>query len=274
MIITYKDPENIKQIKSEVPIQFDNIDILRTNISNSIFHKNYLEYLKLAWTHNYGIIIKPDYIWFTIMSELSKLVKKDSYSVKDVFVKNDTNTDISILMDDFNNIEIFINKITEQLQERIPSNINSFFPKFSTTDINSEFAFKAIFADLASTYYNYSMKACSFKKINVLGTIDDYKLMKNNLKEISKLLFKSSDITTYLYKVLFVIDNIIENFNNEQIWKDIFYIKYCGSGHQIECYGWYLDLFNNQPSPRYVENYSSTVAKVPYKEENVKTLQQ
>lgn len=36
---------------------------------NIITHNNYLKYLEIAYDRDYGIIIKPDFMWYTILCE-------------------------------------------------------------------------------------------------------------------------------------------------------------------------------------------------------------
>lgn len=51
--------------KIEILDQYD--DDLNKNI---ITHNNYLKYLEIAYDRDYGII-KPDFMWYTILCEIS-----------------------------------------------------------------------------------------------------------------------------------------------------------------------------------------------------------
>lgn len=46
------------------------------NIQGTVYHRNYLGYLSKCYASHYGIVVKPDYIWYTILCEMAVIVKK------------------------------------------------------------------------------------------------------------------------------------------------------------------------------------------------------
>ena len=50
-------------------------NIVLNNISGTVLHRNYIEYLKIAYNNDYGIVISPNHIWFTILCSLAKIIK-------------------------------------------------------------------------------------------------------------------------------------------------------------------------------------------------------
>ena len=68
MEFIYKE-DSIEKIMSDKP------EGIKDNITGSIFHTNYLDYLAKCYASHNGIIVKPDYIWYTILCEMAVIVK-------------------------------------------------------------------------------------------------------------------------------------------------------------------------------------------------------
>jgi len=237
---------------------------LEDNIKGSIFHKNYLSYLSGAYATHYGIVVRPDHIWYTILCEMGYLIKSDPKKYESLFTNSSEKKDISVPTLD--PIVMPIDSLINELFKLIPSGLNRdvILLNFSTTDAPATFAFSTSFLDAASPYYNYSMYLCGFNKIKVLGNVTDYELMRTKVGTLS-FIFNSTPVDTYLTKVHAVIQSIIDEFNDEKFWQEMFYIEHCGSGHQEEAKGWFTDLYHTYPRLGYVCNFPTHLSIVEYK---------
>jgi len=257
MEFIYKE-DPIEKIMSDKP------EGIKDNITGSVFHTNYLDYLAKCYASHNSVIVKPDYIWYTILCEMAVIVKNTPETYRYIFTDSEGKKDVEVFTDD--PIKMPIDKLVASVFDLIPSNLNSndILLNFSTTTDNSTFAFSTSFLDAASPFYNYMMFLCGFNKINVLGTINDYQIIK---KAISNLyvLFPGTQLSVYLNKCNTQIENIITNFDNKDFWKDIFYVTFCGSGHQEEAKGWFTNFFEKYPSPGYIKNFNTHTSIVEYK---------
>jgi len=237
---------------------------IEDNIKGTVFHKNFLEYLSAAYSSHYGIVIRPDHIWYTILCEMATIIKSDPEKYRDIFT--DSNDKKEICVPTLDPVVMPIDTLTNELFKLIPPGLDreAILLKFSTTDAPATFAFSTSFLDAASPYYNYSMYLCEFNKIKVLGNVDDYQLLGDNL-EFLKSIFGESPLTNYLTKVQVVVQKIIDNYENRIFWKEIFFVKLCGSGHQEEAKGWFVQLFNKYPRVGYVSNFPTHLSTVEYK---------
>jgi hypothetical protein len=238
---------------------------IANNLKGEIFHKNFVEYLSLAYGSHNGIIIKPDYFWYTILSEIAIIVKDDVENFREVFTDSKDKKDIKILSDD--PVIIDVNILTNEIFKIIPSILKkeNIVCNFSTSTPDSLFAFTTCFLDTVSPYYNYMMFMCGFNKIKVLGDINDYNKMIENINTLIEIFSKSSKMIKYLNKVKKEIVNIILNFNNAEYWNKIFYLKQCGSGHQTEVKGWITEFFSKIIDPQYVSNFNTHISEINYK---------
>jgi hypothetical protein len=108
-------------------------------------HNNYLRYLDMAYSYDCGIVVKPDFIWFTVLCEVSSIIKGDPEKFRKYFSNEQEKQKIEIHVDG-GNVDLPVNEILDEVMKRIPSSISEelIVPKFSTLDDDSEFAFKII----------------------------------------------------------------------------------------------------------------------------------
>jgi len=244
-------------------IRSDNTTTIRDCIKGQYRHTNYLSYLQDCWANHYGIIVSPDIIWQLVLSEISGHIKDNSEAYRSLFTTSDNKVKISVPTADPELIDL--NLITKELRKLVPTDINIFIPEFTTTTSTSKLAFMATFADAMTPYYSYSMYLCGIPKVSIIGDKEDWDKISLNLNALKDILTEDN-ITEYINRVIVVINNIISQYDevDKDFIKDIFKLVNCGSGGQVQAYGWLTDLFIKTPSMRYVHNYPTCVANVPY----------
>jgi len=238
---------------------------IRHNLNGNVYHNNYLSYLSSCYSSHYGTVVKPDYIWFTILCEIGLMVKDSPETYKNIFT--DSNDKKEIVIPTGDPIQIDIDVLMNEVLKVVPSQIDkdNIILNFSTLTDSSKFAFTTSFLDTVSPYYNYSMYLCGFNKIKVLGTLEDYQMILDGINYF-KNLFSGTPVSDYLDKCEIVCNNIVDRFNDQDFWIDIFTMERCGSGGQQEVIGWFKDLFNIIPRVSYVENFSTHISVINYKE--------
>lgn len=222
------------------------------------YHTNYMVYLEKCWADHLGIVISPDVVWYTLLSEFSSLVKKDPDHYRHLFTISDKKEEISIPSPSLTKIPL--NILTAALKTKIPSDI-SIFPIFNTFIPNNDIAFMACFCDICSPFYNYCMYLCGFPVVDVKGTIEDWKALKDQWLNLIPYIH-NKDI--WVRGVSSILNSILVQFKSNIWWKDIFKLKKCGSGHQSEVVGWFSDLFIDQPRVRFSYNFSTHISVVSY----------
>lgn len=257
MEFKFKEDE-LLDIKSTKPTY------LKDNLKGVVFHNTYLDYLYHGYAKHYGIEVKPDYIWFTILNEISRIVTANPNEYKEIFTTSDKQKEISVFTGD--PIVMPIESLLEGVFKEIPSNLkkDNIVLNFSTTTHSAKIAFSTAFLEASSPYYCYSMFMCGFNKINVLGTIQDYELMKQSIESLIKI-FSGKSILNYFNKIKLLINKVISNFNNQDFWRDIFYVKECGSGHQEEVKGWFKEFFDPFKGLQFMEAFPKHISSIEYK---------
>jgi hypothetical protein len=65
-----------------------------------------------------------------------------------------------------------------------------------------------------------------------------------------------------------LLGRICGSLGDVDFWKDMFSLERCGSGSQYIVLGWINDVYLKTPKLKFVENYSSHISIVKYKQLN------
>ncbi len=242
-------------------------DIIYSDIKEyDITHRNYFKYLDDAYSYDCGLVIKPDFIWFTILCELSLMIKKEPEQFRDYFSYTVNQQKIKVHSDKFGKLPV--EKVLKKVMERIPSNLTEdlIVPNFSTKDKNSEFAFKAAFLDAVSPFYYYGVMYCGYNKIKILGEQKDYLLISETLTKITEII---PNFNEYNKKVKSTINEIIHNWDNIDYWKEICKTE-TNYGRKIVD-GWFKNFYMLKDNKHYNDHamvdFPEHLTKVDYSDE-------
>lgn len=208
-----------------------------------VYHEGYLGYLSKAWCNHYSVVIRPDDIWFMILNELTAEISKSPDQYSSMFTK--TPGEKSMLLVRTNNPEtINPELIIDILKDMVPTKVDDFMPKFSTSTKMCNLAMNVAFCDMVSPYYSYGTLLCGIPKVKVEGTVVDWNLMLVKLETLTNL-FKGN-LNIYLKRCLGVVSDLIlatKNLDSNH-FKKMVKLEMCGSGSQYEMSGWIMHLIN------------------------------
>lgn len=232
-----------------------------TNNDYDITHRNYMEYLDIAYSRDFGLIIKPDFIWYTILCELATLIKDDPETYREYFSDKPDKQKVYAKTDKIYNVPV--KKLMEEIWKKVPSDLTDdmIVPKFTTIDKDSEFAFRSAFLDVVSPYYSPVVYACGYNKIKILGEQSDYQLIIDSLSKIVNIIPEFMDYSIDVGKT---INDMIENWDNVDYWKDICKTETNYGTRVID--GWFRSFYVNEITSTY--NVPEHLTKVDYTDEH------
>lgn len=235
---------------------------VQDDLAGPYFHANYLEYLETAWANHFGIVLTPDIMWHTLLSEVVSIVAETPAGYAELFTSTPGKKK-EIVVQSNSLTEMPLDVLISAIKPLVPTNADLFLPEFTTTTLRARFARYASFADLVSPYYSYSMFCCGIPYVDLQGTDEDWRKVENGWIELGHLI-KGQEM--FFIKVLSILDAICRKTID---WSTIFSMQRCGSGGQVEASGWWTDLYRVQPqSPRFAYNFATHLAKVSYKQLN------
>lgn len=250
----YNNPEIIYNKQDSVV--FNDIDF-----KNCILHKNYADYLEIAYKHDYGIVVSPNHIWFTVLCSIAKTIKDDAELFRDIFTDSEVKKEIQLDFECNNStmIEMDIEAMFKQILTILPSKISPelIIPNISTSTTDFRLACAASFLDTISPYYDYRFCGCGYNKIKILGNLEDYEILINNISELCKI----SPKLKFLYKYEEGLSRIIKNYDDDKFWERILWTEteYLAD----KKLGWFMD-FVKPESDFAVVKYKEMLTKKEY----------
>lgn len=269
--------ENIREFSLKDTVVLNMSKILEKDEKYQFFYEfpntklrnvGFLGFLSHAYSNHVKISISPYDIWILIISEVSKFIVSKPEPFRGLFTDSAEKKEITIFTDA--EYEMPMNELSAALASNIKFDANILFPELSIQSEESVAMIQALFCEMASPYYSYSMMMCGLPEIKVLGTIDDWKTIRTNFNKLFDLLNNCYDFKNYPSTVETVLNNIINSFKSSQqdsisFWKDIFTEKNIGSGSQREINGWITHFLIVQQKPLKLENFTNTIGYVRYK---------
>lgn len=253
-----------KVLKPDEKYQFLTEWTIQTKLQNIGF----LGFLSHAYSNHVKIAISPYDIWILIISEISKFIVSRPEPFRGLFTNSAEKQEIVVLTDSL--YEMPMNVLSAALASNINFNADILFPKLSIESEESVRMIQALFCEMASPYYSYSMLMCGLPEIKVLGTVDDWKMIKTHFDDLFELMGKCCNFENYKLRVGIILDSIINSFEYSEddkvlFWKDIFSEKNIGSGSQLEIKGWITHFLIVQEKPLKLENFTNSIGYVRYK---------
>jgi len=242
---------------SGCPSEIRNKKIVANTIKGTIPHKSFADYLTIAYNTDYGIVIKPDFIWFTILNEISKIINDDPEKYRKSFTKSKKK--IQIVGSGDSMVELPVHQMMELILKQIPSEKlkkEDFILPLSTADDDSRFAFAVSFLETVSPYYGLAYYGCMYNKIKLLGEPKDYQIMVEALNRLNKQITGLPQ--DYIDQVSNLLWRIQSNWNNDGFWSHILWTE---SGYLADTVdGWILGLYKDK------QYYNNHIAKIEYEE--------
>ena len=230
-------------------------------------HPGFIQYVFTAWVNELGVVLKPDVLFYTIISEIKDAIINKPDNFKKLFTTLDEKTEIEV-------VHLTIDKLVDALEQLIPC--KELFDIITKTEFDTApFYFKQVLgitmADMGTPYYSYSTSKCGIPKLRVLGDIGNWENLCRAIDGLQKLLAPcSSQVGKYLLLALETINEIMAaafTKNDREFFQNIFtYAKNakCGSGHaKVVMNGWIKNFYINHQSP-YIRDYSSHLNCLPY----------
>lgn len=228
-------------------------------------HKGYLEYLEQCWSAHLTPVVTPDILWHLLLQEVALLIGESPGRYRSLFtLAQGGKADICVPSDDPAHLPIDL--IIAELRSCVPSKVDLFLPAFSTSTTRSSQAFMFTFADAVSPYYNYMTYACGLPAVEVRGTQEDYEELFERWAEVRSLLETDrGEEAGWARQVQAQLGALVSRREDPEHWKQFFSMTKCGSGHEMEAYGWVTALYRVQPTgTRKVENFSSGLSRVSF----------
>ncbi len=251
----------------------NNIYFSGNNENNIVATKmhSFVTALHFAFAEHRPMVISPDMIWLLILQGLSGHIHANPDQFKDKILNQNYKKEILVIND---KLRIGSNKfwpevalsLSDSVTNRVyESYSNLFLKQFSTSNLQSQIAFKVAMLNSLNLYFDYNVEsACGIPYINLKGSPEDWKWINENIEKLNQFnlgfwTFKLKRITEKIYQTS--IGNSDTTF-----WRNIYKFRSESGGDKIT--GWFLDFFpynGNTLSKQMLYDRDSVVKKYVYK---------
>jgi uncharacterized protein DUF4419 len=170
-----------------------------------------------AYNDHHHLIIRPEDVWFSILTQLSAYVNAHAEELRDLFVRHEGKEDLHIEIDleGINHGEMAL-EIGKLIQGEIkdPEMRDWILPAFTTTTKVDEAVAGVIFMGTLQKYFTYSWGTkCGLPSITLQGEVEDWEAIRERAKKLAS--FGKEPVKWY--KLLApVLDGFVESFTSPE----------------------------------------------------------
>lgn len=237
---------------------------------SNLYNRGFVGLLSKAYSEHLPVAIAPHDIWIVLLSEVTKEVAEHAEQYRSLFTQSQEKQLLTVMSGSMTHMPM--EQLSTVLSQHVQFNSDVLFPEFSTQTPIVKEVIQAIFCDMASPYYDYGMFCCGIPRIELLGTVEDWKLLQQSWLEILTV-FNSPAMHQYSKKITPILEQFVQaaqNNVNLDFWKNIFTQENVGSGGDLTIDGWITDLFMTKHDFPKITNFTSTHGAVKYTQLNTK----
>jgi len=197
-----------------------------------------------AYGYHHNLMIRPDDIWITILSQFSYYVNARSDLLRDMFVAHEGKKELNVTVSGYNVYTAPYDDMTREFLDKISENLvdealkDWFLPGFSTTTETDEVVAAATVMCTFQDYFMYVYTiVCGIPTVTLEGTVQDWELLASKAER----LLDYDDGTGVLGEWVFLLSMVLSNFvesakcgsSNLDFWDNICYYNSIGYGTSV-----------------------------------------
>jgi len=199
-----------------------------------------------AYSNHHHLIIRPDDVWISILSQIGFFIKNHAEEMRNVFVSHEGKIKLvvdgigSILNTDFGRMAV---EMTEMVAANIkdPTLKDWYMPNFTTTTKTDQVVAAIQLMGSMQKYFRYEFKIiCGLPSVTLLGERSDW---QNLLERVEMLKDWGLEPSFFYCRVKPVIEHFVMSFDDPHsdavvdFWNNIVHVGYgCGGPPSIN--GW------------------------------------
>lgn len=214
-----------------------------------------VDMLTKAYNQHHKIILRPEDVWMAIQTQFCFYINDRSEELRGKFVNHSGKkklvvTDLEFKTQDIGKLSIgMVEKMKSSLVD--PNLIHWILPNFSTTTPLDICTFAAVSMGSLQNYFSYRfMLCCGLPEVTLLGTIDDWKNIKDRCDTLRGYDLEDSLMTQWYNMLIPVLDKFIESVSGNpdlEWWNQVCH-RYSGGSGPSYLTGWVtvFTVFSNK----------------------------
>ena len=193
----------------------------------------------MAYNHHHHLKIRPEDVWFAILSQLSFYINAHSEELRSMFVAHEGKKELVVkFVGNRYTVDyaIFADRMGKLIEENVvdPTLREWMMPAFSTTTAGDRVVASILLMGATQKYFDFTCCiSCGLPSVTLLGDKADWKLVLEKLEKLKTF----GDEPTQFYSLLKpVVRRFIESFDKPEaaeiidFWQRIAHYSFGGSG--------------------------------------------
>ncbi|PHH62457.1 hypothetical protein CDD81_7104 [Ophiocordyceps australis] len=202
-----------------------------------------------AWGQHQHLVIRPDEVWFEILSQLNFYMNRNANLVRQHFVSHDGQEQIQIVA---NGDDEMISAFGSKIQERVKTKwlLDWIKPGFSTSTHNDEITAQVLLMGLTKQYFKwFASVLCGLPSVTLLGQKEDWVQLLQKLDHLADFGPQPAEYATVLRPILTRFVRTWEEGDSPEIkefWLSIVRgrrRRRCGEVFDTTVHGWITGFF-------------------------------
>jgi len=137
-----------------------------------------------AWAQHQHLVIRPDEVWFAILTQMNFYMNKNAEQVRHLFVNHEGKQTILVKGE---MLEVILKDIGAAIQERVKTAwlLDWITPGFTTSTPNDELTANVLMMGMMQTFFEFEFQIiCGLPSVTLLGTKSDWEKMLAKLDQL------------------------------------------------------------------------------------------
>lgn len=190
-LLRHSSSEDYLQSKRIIQTSFDQETLEDDHVSPS--QNGFVRAVYNAYSYHHHLTLRPEDIWFSILSQLGFYVKAHSEELRPFFVSHKGQKELEVF--EFGNLDtVSVGDLAVRMTKLIEKNVvdpelrSWIMPKFSTTTSSDKVVAAVLMMGALQNYFSYKMcLACGIPSVTLLGERGDWVSLVNKLDKIPRL---------------------------------------------------------------------------------------
>nr|CEG03389.1 unnamed protein product [Fusarium acuminatum CS5907] len=146
-----------------------------------------------AYSTHHHLTIRPEDIWFAIISQISFYINANAEDLRDYFVSHDGQEELIVRLDGNIDSQIY-DMFTKLMADNISRNVKDpelrdwILPSFSTTTDTDRVVGSVLFMGAMQKYFSYTyILGCGIPSVTLLGELSDYEDILKRLDRLDEM---------------------------------------------------------------------------------------
>ena len=188
-----------------------------------------------AYSAHHHLVIRPEDIWFAILTQLSFYINAHAEELRAFFVSHDGKKGLEA-KSDIKDFGLLAMQMTELLHKNVndPQLKDWVMPDFSSTTYHDKIVGAVLFMGAMQAYFEYKFTiTCGLPSVKLLGTLEDWQRILKRLDMIDQLGDEPRQFASMLRPILSHMILTFEEPSNPEVtsfWNRILHRHHVGSG--------------------------------------------